>query len=146
MSVSWKRSFTIGILEIDNQHRELFSRLDALEIALQGGKGGDLLIDTFRFLDNYVRRHFRAEEELQQLYHYPHLAMHASEHQTFIGRLTELESRLTAEGPSEKLAAHTNNFLTQWLISHVTTVDKQLAGYIDQARTRQWEQWLVSHF
>lgn len=146
MSVSWKRSFNIGILEIDNQHRELFSRLDALEIALHNGKGKDVLIETFRFLDTYVRRHFRAEEELQKFYQYPHTAMHIAEHLTFITRLMELESRLTTEGPSEKLAAHTNSFLTQWLINHVTTVDQKLSGYIDEARTRQWEQWLVAHF
>ncbi len=146
MSVTWKSSFSIGILEIDSQHRELFANLDRLEEALHAGKGGEKIIETFRFLDNYVRRHFRAEEELQQLYSYPHLAMHFAEHMSFITRLSELESRLTSEGPSERLAAHTNSFLTQWLISHVTTLDKQLSGYIDEARTRQWEQWLVSHF
>jgi hemerythrin len=146
MSVSWKRSFNIGILEIDSQHRELFTQLDRLEAALHAGKGAGEIIETFRFLDSYVRRHFRAEEELQQLYSYPHLAMHFAEHMSFITRLTELESRLTLEGPSEKLAVNTNSFLTQWLISHVTTIDKQLSGYIDEARTRQWEQWLVSHF
>ena len=146
MPVSWKSSFNIGILEIDAQHRELFSRLDALEQAIASGHGREALIETFRFLDNYVRRHFRAEEELQQLYKYPHLAMHAAEHQAFIARLQELEAQLTTEGPSEKLAKHTNSFLTQWLISHVTTTDTKLSGYIDTARTRQWEQWLVSHF
>lgn len=146
MSVSWKSSFNIGILEIDSQHRELFSRLDALEIAIHSGKGKEALKETFKFLDNYVRRHFRAEEELQQLYKYPHYDMHVAEHQTFIVRLQELEARLNSEGPSEKLALHVNSFLTQWLISHVTTTDNKLAGYIDETRTRQWEQWLVSHF
>lgn len=146
MSISWKRSFNIGIQEIDSQHRELFNHLDRFEEALHAGKGGAEIIELFRFLDTYVRRHFRAEEELQQLYSYPHLAMHFAEHMSFITRLTELESRLTSEGPSERLAAHTNSFLTQWLISHVTTIDTQLSGYINEARTRQWEQWLVSHF
>jgi hemerythrin len=146
MPVSWKNSYSIGILEIDSQHRELFSRLDRLEEALKNGKGGGELIDTFRFLDSYVRRHFRAEEELQLLYQYPHIHMHVAEHRSFMKRLEGLESRLTTEGPSEKLASHTNSFLTQWLVNHVTTVDMKLSGYIDQARTRQWEQWLVSHF
>jgi len=146
MSISWKSSFTIGILEIDSQHRELFAQLDRLSEALQQGKGKKEVIDTFRFLDSYVRRHFRAEEELQLLYQYPHIDMHVAEHRAFMKRLQDLESRLATEGPSEKLAVHTNSFLTQWLISHVTTVDMKLSGYIDQARTRQWEQWLVSHF
>ena len=146
MPVSWKNSFNIGILEIDAQHRELFSRLDALENAINSGHGKATLLETFRFLDNYVRRHFRAEEELQQLYKYPHLALHVAEHQAFIARLQDLEAQLTTDGPSEKLARHTNSFLTQWLITHVTSLDKELTGYFNEARTKQWEEWLLSQF
>jgi hemerythrin len=146
MSVNWKDSFRIGIKEIDSQHRELFSRLDKLESALREGKGSEIIISTFHFLDNYVQRHFRAEEELQELYKYPHLAMHAAEHAAFNKRLKDLEARLALEDPSEKLAAHTHAFLTQWLVSHVTSLDKELTGYINEARTKQWEKWLVSQF
>jgi hemerythrin-like metal-binding protein len=93
-----------------------------------------------------VQLHFRAEEELQELYQYPHHAMHASEHAVFKKRLKELEGRLAIEDPSEALAAHTHAFLTQWLITHVTNLDKGLTGYINETRTKQWEKWLVSQF
>jgi hemerythrin len=146
MALSWKKTFNIGIHEIDSQHRELFFQLDKFEDSLSTGKGSDVLIDMFSFLGNYARRHFRAEEELQQLYGYPHLEMHAAEHKKFVERLAGLEARLLTEGPSEQLASHTNSFLTQWLISHVTTLDKELQGYINEARTRVWEKWLVDHF
>jgi len=146
MSINWKDSFKIGIQTIDAQHRELFTRLDKLESALRDGKGREIVISTFHFLDNYVQLHFRAEEELQELYQYPHRAMHAAEHAAFKKRLKELEGRLTIEDPSEKLAAHTHAFLTQWLITHVTSLDKELTGYFNEARTKQWEKWLVSQF
>lgn len=146
MALSWKTTFRIGIHEIDSQHQELFFQLDKFEDGLRAGKRSDALINMFSFLGNYARRHFRAEEELQQLYGYPHLAMHAAEHKKFSERLAGLERQLMTEGPSEQLAAHTNRFLTQWLISHVTTLDKELQGYIDEARTRAWEKWLVEHF
>jgi hemerythrin len=146
MAIKWNDSFKIGITVIDTQHRELFSRLDKLEHALKEGKGSKIVISTFQFLDNYVRLHFMAEEELQKLYNYPHLAMHAAEHAVFMKRLKELEERLTMEDPSEKLATHTHLFLTQWLITHVTSLDRELTGYINEARTKQWEKWLVSQF
>lgn len=146
MSVNWKDSFKIGIVEIDAQHRELFSRLDSLETALRAGKGREVIFSTFQFLDNYVQRHFRAEEALQEFYEYPHLPMHAAEHATFRKRLKSLEERLTREDPSEKLAAQTQDLLTSWLITHVTSLDKELTGYINEARTKQWEKWLVSQF
>ncbi|HXC93142.1 MAG TPA: bacteriohemerythrin [Geobacteraceae bacterium] len=146
MSINWKDSFKIGIKEIDAQHHELFSRLDKLENALRGGKGSEIVISTFHFLDNYVQLHFRAEEELQELYKYPHRAMHIAEHAVFRKRLKELEDRLTIEDPSEKLAAHTHALLTQWLITHVTSLDKGLTAYFNEGRTKQWEKWLVSQF
>lgn len=147
MALTWKKSFAIGIHEVDSQHQELFYQLDKFEEALRSGREvGDVLLDMFSFLGGYARRHFRAEEELQQLYGYPHLAMHAAEHEKFAVRLADLERRLMSEGPSELLASQTNSFLTQWLISHITTLDKELSGYIDEARTRTWEKWLVEHF
>jgi len=146
MAVNWKEAFKIGIVEIDAQHRELFSRLDKLENALRDGKGREVIFSTFHFLDNYVQRHFRAEEALQEFYQYPHLLMHAAEHAAFKKRLKSLEERLTLEDPSEKLAAHTQAFLTNWLITHVTSLDKELTCYINEARTKQWEKWLVSQF
>ena len=146
MAIHWNNSFKIGITEIDAQHRELFSRLEKLENDLKKGKGSEIVISTFHFLDDYVRRHFRAEEELQELYHYPHREMHAVEHATFKRRLKQLEERLATEDPSETLAAQTNALLTQWLITHVTSLDKELAGYFNKARTRQWEKWLVAQF
>ena len=146
MSVNWRDYFNIGIPEIDSQHRELFSRLDKLEVALKDGKGREIIIKTFHFLDQYVHVHFNAEEQLQSFYNYPHQAMHVTEHNTFKKRLSELEARLASEDPSEKLAAHTHAFLTQWLISHVTGLDKELAGYIKEAQAKQWRQWQKNQF
>jgi len=146
VSVKWKDSFKIGIKEIDNQHRELFSRLERLESAISSGRGSEIVISTFHFLDNYVQLHFRAEEELQEYYHYPHREMHAGEHAEFRKRLKQLEATLAVEDPSEKLAVLTDALLTQWLITHVTSLDRELAGYFNEARTRDWEKWLVSQF
>lgn len=146
MSIQWNDSFKIGIKEIDNQHRELFLRLEKLESALRKGKGREAVISTFHFLDNYVRLHFRAEEELQEFYEYPHREMHAEEHSYFRKRLMQLEESLSTEDPSEMLAVKTNALLTQWLIKHVTSLDKELVVYFNDARTKQWEKWLTSQF
>lgn len=146
MSLTWKDSFSIGIAEIDRQHRELFLRIDDLEEAIKSGKENSGIINIFKFLDEYVQRHFKAEEELQSRYRYPHLAMHAAEHEAFKKRLKGIESTLNAENPSEKLAVQTKMLLTQWLISHVTSLDTELKSYINEARTKEWESWLVSNF
>ena len=54
MAINWKKSFNIGIAEIDSQHREIFSRLAKLEASVRNGNGSDLVFSTFHFLDNYL--------------------------------------------------------------------------------------------
>jgi hemerythrin len=146
MAVTWKNEFSIKVREIDLQHQELFARLGRLQAAIGEGAGAEKLAATFRFLDDYVRRHFAAEEALQQRFRYPHLPLHAAEHRHFEAELARLEERMQLEGASEQLAHLTDNVLSQWLINHVCTIDRQLAGYINQNRNEEWERWLKANF
>jgi hemerythrin len=146
MSVTWKKAFAIGVHEIDSQHQELFARLDRLSGAIEAGKGASELATTFQFLDDYVVRHFRAEEDLQKRNRYPHCAMHSAEHRHFLLELESLKQRLTQEGPSEALVHLTSSVLSQWLIQHIGRLDKALAGYLVQHKTEEWERWLRNNF
>jgi hemerythrin len=146
MSVVWKKEFAIGVHEIDAQHQELFSRLDRLQTSIAAGQGKEALVTIFSFLDSYTRRHFKAEEDLQQRYQYPHLAMHAAEHRFFEKELADLEERLHREGPTESLAHLIGSVLYQWLIHHICQLDKALAGYINKHKTAEWEKWLKANF
>ena len=146
MAVTWKNEFAIKVREIDLQHQELFDRLDRLQAAIGAGVGAEKLAATFRFLDDYVRRHFAAEEALQQRFRYPHLTLHAAEHRHFEAELARLEERLHREGASDRLASLTDSIFSQWLVNHICTVDRQLAGYINQHRNEEWERWLKNNF
>jgi hemerythrin len=61
MGIPWTDSLAVGIPEIDQQHQELFLRLERLLRGIVGGEReevGRLL----EFLGDYVVRHFGAEE------------------------------------------------------------------------------------
>ena len=146
MQILWKRDFAIGVVEIDGQHQELFARFDRLLTAIQKGSGPAELRTTFAFLDDYTRRHFRAEEELQRRSRYPHLPMHRDEHRGFEARLSDLKERLEREGATEDLAHLTSHVLVQWLIEHICRLDRDLAGYLVKHQTEEWERWLKNNF
>jgi hemerythrin len=146
MSIAWKKEFAIGVREIDSQHQELFARLNRLSEAIEAGKGTADLATIFQFLDDYVVRHFRAEEDLQKRNRYPHFAMHSAEHCRFLLELERLKQRLAKEGPSDALVHLTTNVLGQWLIQHIGRLDKALAGYLAQHKTEEWERWLRNNF
>ena len=99
MSIKWQKEFATGVIEIDRQHQELFSKLDDLLNAVENGKGQKALADTYSFLDNYTRKHFAAEEGLQRKFNYPHVTLHCEEHQIFLKNLERLKSLIAANGP-----------------------------------------------
>jgi hemerythrin len=146
MGVSWKDELNIGVYEIDAQHKELFTRLDRFMEATRHGEGSEHVTQLLDFLDDYVHRHFTAEEKLQRLMGYPHLGMHCAEHDSFLKEITKLRGRLMKLGATPELAKLTKEVLQQWLIRHICNTDKVLGAFFNEHRNREWERYLRDHF
>ncbi|MHB9035807.1 MAG: hemerythrin domain-containing protein, partial [Armatimonadota bacterium] len=58
MAVQWTPDLAVGVREIDDQHRELFKRVNDLLEAMSKGKGRDEIAKVVAFLGNYVVTHF----------------------------------------------------------------------------------------
>jgi hemerythrin len=143
MSVTWKKEFAIGVSEIDRQHQEMFNRFARFLEAIDQGKGAKEVGDVLNFLKDYVIRHFKAEEELQRHFNYPHLEMHLAEHRSFEKQLSELDRQ---QGSADELVHLTRNVLIQWLIQHICKLDSDLAGFVNERRDEVWEEWMKKHF
>lgn len=146
MSVKWQKEFAIGVVEIDCQHQELFSKLDDLLTAIENQKGQKILSDVCNFLDAYTQKHFSAEEGLQRKFNYPHVALHCEEHRSFLKSLEHLKSRLMEEGPTDAMVKLTRDTLVNWLIHHVCSTDRLLGEFVKTHRNPQWDEWLSSQF
>lgn len=130
MGIEWRDSLSIGVDEIDNQHKQLLSHFDQLLKACETGKGKDELKILLGFLDGYVVKHFKDEESIQRVRNYPGYPDHKQEHETFIGRLKVLNQEISSEGYALHHLMETNNLLLKWLIHHISTVDVQLGTFL----------------
>lgn len=130
MSIEWSESLATGNGEIDNQHKELFSRFDSLLTACNQRKGKEEVQSVLIFLGDYVRSHFAMEEQLQQKNSYPHYAAHKAQHEEFIRELKQLESQFQEEGVSLSLVIQTNQTMVNWFVKHINAVDRALADYL----------------
>lgn len=135
MSVAWRESLATGITEIDNQHQELLNRFGNLLSACRESKGISKLRSLLAFLDEYVIEHFRDEEQLQSQYNYPGLAEHKRQHASFISRLDELKREVDTDGVALHHVIETNNMLLNWLVNHISVVDKELGRFLQEVRT-----------
>jgi len=126
----WTDDLTVGIDEIDSQHRSLFQQLEKLlDACVAGGEREEVLI-MLDFLDQYVVTHFATEEGLQQEYGYPGYEKHRTEHAEFLRRLQRFREELSASAPSRDFVLRVNQTLIDWLTSHILTVDKAASEFL----------------
>ena len=132
MSMEWNNNLATGIADIDNQHREIFSRVAKLTDACSDGRGKEEVLRLLLFLQDYIKEHFSAEERIQLRHGYPDYAAHKAQHTRFIEDVGRLESAFREDGATLSLVIMTNKTLTSWLVQHISKTDKELAGYLQE--------------
>lgn len=130
MGIQWRDSLAIGVEVIDNQHKELLQRFDRLLNACEHGKGTEELKKLLSFLEEYVITHFKDEEAIQKLHHFPGYQEHSAQHAYFVDRIRELRKETDKDGFSTHNVIETNNLLLKWLLNHISKVDKELGSFL----------------
>ena len=130
MGIEWRPELAINVAEIDLQHQELFRRFDALLKACDSGQGQKEIASLLDFLSDYVQTHFRDEERLQASSGFPGYPEHRKQHQQFITRLQDLQRQLATEGSSLPVILQTNHMMVDWLINHISKLDRQIGDHI----------------
>ena len=131
MAISWRSELEIGVTEIDEQHKHLVESFNAFLNACRDGKGSTELLKLMEFLDEYVIKHFSAEEKLQTELAYPDYESHRLQHLGFIKRIQELKKQLIPEAPPEiNQVISTNSMLLDWLVKHISGSDKHFGRYL----------------
>lgn len=135
MAIQWTDDLAVGVLEIDNQHKELFQRINVLFQACNQGKGRAEISSTIAFLEDYVNTHFSTEEREFALTQFPGRAAHMAQHAIFRKNLSTIKRQLEEEGPGVHVIILTNQMVIDWLRNHIRTLDKEFGAYM-QSRLR----------
>jgi hemerythrin len=128
--IVWGDILSVGIDEIDEDHRKLVGIFNILNHAVQEGESPEYLAATLEELINCTVWHFSHEERLMLKYRYPEMAEHKAEHQDLIRSAQELQqARLRAD---KAVAEEHIAFLERWLTEHILTADGRLGTYLSQ--------------
>ena len=130
MTINWTDDLRVGVDTIDNQHKELFDRINKLLDACNQGKGKGEIGRVINFLEDYIIVHFNAEEEIQKRNAYPDYPHHKTLHEEFKKSFSELKKQFEKEGPGVHLILRTNSTVVDWLIKHIGRVDKELGAFL----------------
>ena len=132
MKIEWTNDLATGVELIDEQHKELFRRVNALLEACMNGRGVETAAQTLDYLGWYVIEHFETEEEVMRRAKYAGTREHEAMHRQFRNTITDL--KLEIEGGS--LGPHTvvrvNRLVVGWLNSHIRKADRAMAAELRQ--------------
>lgn len=130
MNIKWDSTFSVGDNKIDDQHKELFNRLNKLLEAMKEGKGKNEVIRTLDFLEEYVIKHFNDEEEIQKKNNYPKFNIQHKQHEEFKNELKELRKIFENTGVSSLFVINTQQKMIKWCKNHIMNSDRELGEYL----------------
>jgi len=132
--IKWDDSFSVGIAEIDAQHKMLVDMINNLNDAMRQGKGKDALGKTIGGLIDYAGTHFLTEERYFDQFGYPGTLSHKKEHADFTLKVTEFKNKF--DTGTVALSIEVVNFLSNWLQNHIKIVDKKYGPFFNEKGLR----------
>lgn len=123
MEIQWKDEYSVGLDEIDEQHRYFISLLNDLYKAIGSNKGSEELARLFGKLSEYADLHFATEEKYFDEFGYDGAEEHKAEHQKMrdeIQRIKKQESDNNIDFYGDIVY-----FLQGWLEDHLEKMDQK---------------------
>ncbi len=124
----WKESYSIGVPEIDAQHKKLYYLADQLHGAMNAGKSNVVIGQVLAELVMYTKTHFAAEERMLQKCGYADFAAHKEKHDDLTRRVADLQQQQTAG--KMMLSIEMLRFLSQWLQQHIGGTDRKYVPFV----------------
>jgi hemerythrin len=128
--IVWKPTYSVGVPEMDDQHKRLVEILNELNEGLVKGQGKDKLYSTLMGLIDYTKKHFADEEKLMEKSGYPKLDQHKKEHKELTQQVVDFARQYNA---GEKgITIELMNFLRSWLVVHIQGKDAEYGRHINE--------------
>ncbi len=126
--LQWSENLSVGVIEMDRQHKKLVDLVNHLYEAMAVGKGDDVKKEILTELATYTKVHFSTEERLMREYGYPQLTDHKRLHDELTNKVIQLNEKVQKGQmvPSVSLG----NFLKDWLVQHIMEQDKKYGQFI----------------
>jgi hemerythrin len=129
----WNPTLSIGVPEIDDQHRELFRRAHEVDMALSEGRFASETVELVRFLAEYCEKHLSTEQALMMRTRYPGTAAHLQQHTWFRQTMQAIQRDLAVGGPREEIATRLNELVLAWFVKHIGSTDRALGAFLKES-------------
>jgi hemerythrin len=127
--IKWDESLSTGVEKLDNQHKEIISRINKL-ISMTDDEKEREIEKMLRFFGGHVIDNFESEEAYMIKHKYPDYDAHKEEHMAFLKSYSNLKRLFEREGATRLIIHATQNQAVEWLVKHITESDKKMAEFL----------------
>lgn len=125
----WKEAFSLGIPELDAEHRAFFDLINAVSEAVDRGDG-EAVQSALSGLRTYADIHFAHEEQFLKAAACPELPRQQAEHAEYVRQLVELQRG------GDCCSQAGLEFARSWLIDHILDSDKRCTAWLRETDVR----------
>ena len=122
--ITWKKEFSVGVAEVDFEHRELIELINSLHAAARPGSGRDAVIESLGEIFAQIASHFALEEKMMRASLYPGFLEHKQDHETLLDELRDIMDEVEDDGAYDE--AQLSIDLERWFSDHFRTHDAKL--------------------
>jgi hemerythrin-like metal-binding protein len=124
----WDDKFSVGISEIDRQHKALMDMANELKYELDGKRSIKTARQILKGLIDYTATHFSYEEQLMDQTDYAEVEQHMALHKRLVEDVLRYNERIV-QG-DESVLGELMAFIQKWLIEHIQKTDKKLGAHL----------------
>lgn len=122
------KKYMTGVKLLDEEHEMMFRQVEEIQAIVVNDSTPekyDKIVEGLKELRAYVQRHFEDEEAYMESTHYEGLEVQRLAHDVFATRL-ELMNLSVIDKEHEYDVEEFLEFLTEWLITHIIQMDKNI--------------------
>ena len=136
-SLKWSTSHAVYVPEIDDEHKEIFAALAALQGALDNEAASPEIPKLIENLVECADGHFAHEERLMRAARYESFRWHKEQHDNARKRVGQFAARI--ERGDAKAGGELTGYLSSWLNFHTRLADKMLGAFLRNQRRAMWK-------
>jgi len=122
--LQWRDEFSLGIAEVDHEHRELIELINRLQQDLRAGTDTQKTVSSLGEIYAQIAAHFALEEKMMRDTHYLAYAEHKEDHETLLDDLRDIMDDVEDDGVLDE--TQLTDDLNRWFGDHFQTHDAKL--------------------
>ena len=122
--IKWTDEFSVGIDEVDEEHRALIELINGLYDVMQVGADYVQVVELLGEIYSQIAVHFAHEEDMMRDTGYARYEEHREDHETLLDDLREIMDEVEADGSFDTIELSSD--LNRWFMDHFRTHDARL--------------------